>query len=190
MGVLSCRAQLLALQSAADFPQSSVSRSALYTAALLQHAALLLLMLVSESAVLVLPSDRVPPALLQLLHLLNSVYQALLQQHKQQQQHAATGSSSAFSQLLSAKQQPVQLHIALQVRDVCVLRMQPAVAAPCLLLGRFSLSWWHSALQSYGDGRCGREETSGVTQCPGCMLLSLSHATSLVPCAVQYSSVC
>jgi hypothetical protein len=94
----------------------------------------------------------VPPALLQLLHLLNSVHQALLQQHKQGQQHGAAGSSSALSQLLSARQQPVQLHIALQVRDVCLLRMQPAVAAPCLLLGRFSLSQWHSALQLYRNG--------------------------------------
>jgi hypothetical protein len=64
--------------------------------------------------VLILPTDAVPPVLLQLLHLLATVHQALLQQLRQQQQGAG-GTGSALCKLLAGRKEPVQIHIALQV---------------------------------------------------------------------------
>lgn len=102
------RVQLLGLQAVSTPPATS-ARSALYTAAVLQHAALLLLLLVSNSAVFVLPTEGVSPTLLQLLHLLSTVYHALIRDGSGQ------ADTSALAQLLAGRQQPVQLHIALQV---------------------------------------------------------------------------
>lgn len=103
------RVQLLGLQAVSTAPSA---RSAVYTAAVLQHAALLLLLLVSDSAVFVLPTEAVSPALLQLLHLLATVHHALI---RQQQDSSGQADTSALAQLLAGRQQPVQLHIALQV---------------------------------------------------------------------------
>lgn len=89
---------------------------------------MLLLLLISDTAVLVLPSEAVPPALLQLLHVLDTVYKAILKQplhgrQQQQQQDAADG----LAQLLKSRQQPVQLHIALQVTGSYPMRLRHLV---------------------------------------------------------------
>lgn len=130
------RAQLLALSAfdqatqaaaasaAAATPLQASSRSDLYLAAVLQHAALLLLLLVSDSVVFVLPTETVEPSFLQLLHLLNSVHNALQQQQHHHHQSAAAAhnnedsSSVTVAQLLARRQRPVQLHVALQVLRV------------------------------------------------------------------------
>jgi hypothetical protein len=88
----------------------------------LQHAALLLLLLVSDSALLVLPADAVPPSLLQLLHTMAAVHQALLQSLSSQagssdadDEQGLQEAAGSIAKLLAGKQQPTQLHVALQV---------------------------------------------------------------------------
>lgn len=127
--------QLLALPQTESYAAASSSRSDLYTAAVLQHAALLLLLLVSDSTVLVLPTDLVPPSLLQLLHLLTSVHQALLQQLQQQPvlEPASEHKGASIAQLLSSRQQPVQLHVALQVSrlQIGILMSKAVLVCTC-----------------------------------------------------------
>jgi hypothetical protein len=98
----------------------------------MQHAALLLLLLISDIAVLVLPSEAVPPALLELLHVLDTVYKAILKQlHGRQQQDAPDG-VSGLAQLLKSRPQPVQLHIAMQVTSLCLASYGPKSEPPQL----------------------------------------------------------
>jgi hypothetical protein len=95
--------QLLGLLPAHDSKQQP-SRPQLYTAAVLQHAALLLLLLVSDGLLLLIPSATVPANVLQALHVLARVKQLLLQQlqafHRQQrvQQKEAQQQSSSNTQ--------------------------------------------------------------------------------------------
>jgi len=140
------RVQLLALPPTESWTAAALSRSDLYTAAVLQHAALLLLLLVSDSTVLVLPTEAVPPSLLQLLHLLTSVHQALLQQLQQQPmpEPASEHKGPSIAQLLSSRQQPVQLHVALQVRAPWNVLL---TLCPFVLLTLHSTSWAGQHLQ-------------------------------------------
>lgn len=77
-----------------------LQRQTLYSATLLQHAALLLLLLVSDSLVLLVPAPVVPPAVLQLLHMLPKVKQQLLQQIDtlQKRSKAAAGRGASKQQ--------------------------------------------------------------------------------------------
>lgn len=139
-----CRVQLLGLLPAHSSNQQP-SRPQLYTAAVLQHAALLLLLLVSDGLLLLVPSASVPASVLQALHVLARVKQQLQQQliilqrverlqqksaqkqdSRDRQQGQAVGSLGSeghgagvqqYERLLQLLQQkpPTQLHVVLQV---------------------------------------------------------------------------
>jgi hypothetical protein len=74
--------QLLGLSPTCSSSSSKqqLSRSQLYTSAVLQHAALLLLLLVSDGLLLLTLAASVPATVLQALHVLTKVKQLLLQQ--------------------------------------------------------------------------------------------------------------
>eukprot|EP00878_Enallax_costatus_P023124 GHUV01024585.1.p1 GENE.GHUV01024585.1~~GHUV01024585.1.p1 ORF type:complete len:539 (+),score=217.03 GHUV01024585.1:139-1755(+) len=149
--------QLLALAPPHWHPQHQppesqppgLSRGQVYAATVLQHAAFLLLLLVSDSLLLLIPSPAVPDHVLQLLHALPKVRQQLLQliyalqkqarlakagkgqqqqqEPQQQQLEQPDGSSTGTASTPAEGQQEQQYELLLQLLQKPATRLHIAV---------------------------------------------------------------